>query len=470
MAHEEKCSPLTSDVADNSVPRTTKHEERKDSASSVVANPCTIKTTVSFEVNNQEATIPAPVPEFIFTRPAGVRGAIQESNSQNYSLERIGVGEVRTALSTGVDRADAAPLTEKNLRLLDSRNALSNTYDPRISLFPPLCSPVEKGNMVKQDEDIQTVSDESDSGGMQDSTSELFAKSRMYKYIDLIDGPSKSPRKAYVEAYFKPQNKHLIAFCDSVGEGLQIRLTEDNHRILDRCEIRAMSSCANVRESPRSSGAESPQPDISAGISMERARSKSETLVNDDERKFTSKRSRRIADVHLRAGKELIGACITIRRSTRNRSCEAMVLGFRGHHPDIGLHKVFYFTSQTTAVLNLSKTKWLFKGSGSVSSTRNSLLRKRLVVYKDHKTLQKVLTDRRAHHMNILPFEAFVLRFLGSFNYLVLYTQDDSIEELRLAKDDKWWSVLESEVLEVDQIPLISWSNPSTCILEKTTK
>lgn len=94
---------------------------------------------------------------------------------------------------------------------------------------------------------------------------------------------------------------------------------------------------------------------------------------------------------------------------------------------------------------------------------RNStgLVGKRLYVY-----LEGGYTDREAQKRaeelfgkenTKIPYEVFVVKYLGPHRYQLYYTFDNGFEDRILTDDDKVWNVLEDGVKEVDGLPIIAW-------------
>lgn len=124
---------------------------------------------------------------------------------------------------------------------------------------------------------------------------------------------------------------------------------------------------------------------------------------------------------------KLVGEIITIEWPDDEEMYAALVVGFM---PGEVRHKVFYFESETTEVLDLTKRRWHrgSRGTGQVH-IRWGPMYKRIVVMKPDEEEGKV------------PYEAFVVKFFSdSRTYRVLYTQDDSLEDLILdhGDEDDW--------------------------------
>ncbi len=385
----------------------------------------------------------APVPNA--THPNGAAGETGKKNGDPSS---------EIVFNAAVDTALLKPLTEENLNMLESTTGTEENKqtDGGTAIAAASVLPGTSAQVPEKDEETRTVSDVEESSWIASSprSSDRFAESRVNKYIALTDGDSKVMRKAYVEAYFRERQTHFVAFCDTTGGNMQVRLTEGNHRLLNQEEIDTLSKRLALNEDQRSPGRQR--------TTGTRRRSAS---GGEDEKVF--KRLRRQSEPA--PGAELIGSCITVRWPGNGGNYVALVVGFLDKGPNNRMHKVYYVADESTEILNLAKREWVREGPGTEPWDRNGLVGKRLYVYWDGEYADDQGDDQRRAEEKFgkgktkVPFEAFVVQFIDSFRYRLLYTQDDNLEDRDLTQEDQAWDVLEPGVMKVDNMSVISWSS-----------
>lgn len=124
----------------------------------------------------------------------------------------------------------------------------------------PIATDEDGANGIPEGE--MAVGDDGDGGddnlreNGQVGVKENLVTSRVGDYIS-VETESGSRRKAYVEAYLPTLGTHFVAFCDKRGGSMQVKLTEDNHEVLD-----AQQAAQLTRDQARSKVDAVPMPDI----------------------------------------------------------------------------------------------------------------------------------------------------------------------------------------------------------------
>lgn len=317
-----------------------------------------------------------------------------------------------------VNAAHKKPLTAANLSLLES------------------AAPANGNGAM--DEDTKTVSIGDDkwieaSANAVKNPKDLKCKFIALKYKD-------TERTAYVEDFLS-NGTHFIAFQDKEGGNMQMLLTTENFRVLTDDEVENMSK--------------------------NRKRNIPANVVNGkaEEALKSSKRRRSVVTTATSkpvAGGELVGKVIYVRWPGNGGNYLALVVGFQ-HTGNRRKHKVYYVEDESTEVIDLSKRDWVVESTGPWDS--QGLVGKRLYVYWDGSYTENDADQKRAEAKfgvgkTKIPFEAFVVKFISSFRYRLLYTQDDNLEDRDLTQEDDAWDVLDAGKQRVDNLPLISWSGP----------
>lgn len=337
--------------------------------------------------------------------------------------------------------------------------------------------------------DHDTASDEETLGWVsRDQKSKKLNKSQTQvgDYIALRTDPGGVTRNAFVEAYLPATGTHFVAFCDSKGGNLQVKLTKDNHVVYKEDEVDALNRGQSIQVDP-----DVVEPDVDADLEPV------EEILDDDESpQMDTRRSTRNAKKRGRkqepvkplkvtrgkkrqvvrrreiigrpAGKEICGRCVSIVwPGPDGRVYVALVLGFSSEKRE---HQVVYMADHCVETLDLRYREWSLVPRDKEPWITTGMIGKRLYVFWNG-----VYDDSRSQEMAVevfgentrIPYEAYVLDYVGEGKYKIIYpaTEDTEVRELRadgpedVDATEKEWDLLEEGVDSVGGLPLIGWTD-----------
>ncbi len=158
---------------------------------------------------------------------------------------------------------------------------------------------------------------------------------------------------------------------------------------------------------------------------------------------------------------ELVGKVIKVKWPSSNLTYVGLVVGCQTTSKTTK-HKVYYAEDETVEILDLSQREWGYCLDDQDQWFHGGLVSRRILVYcsgkYDDEGMQKLSEERFGKSSAKVAYEAFVVKYLDSHKYRILYTSHDDIEERRLTGDDSDWILLDAGVTDVDGLAIISWS------------
>lgn len=321
-----------------------------------------------------------------------------------------------------------------------------------------------------------------DDGGMHDTASDEEklgwvaekrggGQSQVGDYISLDTGMGGGPRKAFVEAFLPETGTYFVAFCDSRGGNLQIKLTKENHVVLGDEEVDLLTRNENGGER---GGGEEAEAEVEVEVEEEvkevrgvgRAKRRGREGNGSDGK--TRKRASRGLEIRGQSARsEICGRCISIVWPGENLVYVALVLGFSSVTKE---HQIVYMVDHCIETLDLKYREWTLLPREKEPWISTGMVGKRLFVfwdgeYDDEKS-QRIARKAFGESTRV-PYEAYVLSYVGDGKYKILYpaTEDTEIRELKAEGPqqsritDKDWDLLDDMVNNVAGLPLIGWTD-----------
>ncbi len=337
------------------------------------------------------------------------------------------------------------PLTAENVSMLEGATVNENG--------------APMNDLPEEDDDVKTLSDADNEQWIASSSNKLPDPESVVKKFVGIKVSTEKERIAFVEAHLSSGN-HFIEFHDKEGGSMQLVLTTENCRLLTEEEIEKL-------------GGKRPSPvGITPGPATPTNKRKS---VNGKDGNASKRRRANTeapppvvpATTRLPKlpppGSEIVGKVITIEWPGNAELYRGLVIGCQ-FGPEKTLHKIFYVEDESMETMDLSKRSWAHGSNDEVPWNNSGLVGKRLYVYWDGEytedDVQKKAEEKFGTKKTKVPYEAFVVKFLGPHKYRLLYTLDDNLENRNLNDDDADWNVIDSDVMDVDGLPIISWTGP----------
>lgn len=337
------------------------------------------------------------------------------------------------------------PLTVENVSRLNNSQPLPASSNP---------SPDSKGAhgtaklSVLKDESTATVSVEEDDNLIRTSQKKQEAPKSIEKQWVIMDGlnGNKEERTASVDSYDSNKSQ-WVEFRNNRGVQVKVELTDDNSRVLSDGEADALSLVEEetVLEGANENGRETKRK-LAHGTGSNKRKRGSERV----------KKALRKPPMDA----SLVGKCITVKWPRNGGKYKCLVMGcvvIKG----IAKYKVFYFEDSKTGTVVLSKGTWKMDRAEQSPWNVKEHLGKRLYVYwegeyGDEKVQQKA-EDLFGEGNTKVPFEAFVVKFLGPNRYQLLYNSTGEFEDRTLTNSDNGWNVFVDGVMEVNGLPVIGW-------------
>lgn len=151
----------------------------------------------------------------------------------------------------------------------------------------------------------------------------------------------------------------------------------------------------------------------------------------------------------------LIGRLISVEYPTTTKKTDkwydALIIGYQSERQQ---YKIFYIEEGSTEVIRLDERLFKFLNKNEIEKYGvNSMLFKRLAI--------NLVVGFQQDEIRKIPFEAFVVRDLGSNNMELIYTFSNHIE-VRIINindnHDKLWAILSQFQMELDYNPIVTWS------------
>ncbi|KAI0566084.1 EMSY-LIKE protein [Gracilaria domingensis] len=323
---------------------------------------------------------------------------------------------------------------------------------------PPKPSPFPE---LDFDENGQDTASDNEGDGLKSKSRKV--QCQVGDFIVLDSGIGGPPRKAYVEAHLPETDTHFVAFCDRRGGNLQIKLTPDNHKVLNENEgkqlARKKQDTFDDDVAMLSDDAPQPKP--------KRLQKRKAKVPATKQRK---RGSRRIGSPEVKgqsANQDICGRCISIVWPKENLVYVALVLGYSSFSLQ---HQIVYMVDHCIETLNLKYREWTLLPREKEPWMDNGLVGKRLYVfwpgeYDDESS--QVLARQAFGDDTKVPYEAYVLSYVGEGKYKIIYpaTEDTEIRVLRATEDEeasaleKEWDLLDEGVNEIEGLPIIGWTD-----------
>ncbi|CAN8063618.1 unnamed protein product [Agarophyton chilense] len=323
---------------------------------------------------------------------------------------------------------------------------------------PPKPSPFPE--MDDNEDGQDTASDNEDDG--------LKSKSRIIHcqvgdFIVLDTGIGGAPRKAYVEAHLPDTDTHFVAFCDKKGGNLQIKLTPDNHKVLNEAEGKQLAKAKQDTFEDDEVAMLSDEPPEPKPRRVQKRKAKPPA-------KPKKRGSRRVGSPEVKgqtANQDICGRCISIVWPGENLVYVALVLGYSSFSLQ---HQIVYMVDHCIETLNLKYREWTLLPREKEPWMDNGLVGKRLYVFwpgeYDDKDSQELAYLEFGRDTKV-PYEAYVLSYVGEGKYKIIYpaTEDTEIRVLRATDAEnaspleKEWDLLDEGVNEIDGLPIIGWTD-----------
>lgn len=320
------------------------------------------------------------------------------------------------------------------------------------ALFPEVFE--DDGHDTASDEEkLGWVSKEERGGGEAE-------QSQVGDYISLDTGTGGPPRKAFVEAYLPETGTHFVAFCDTKGGNMQVKLTEHNHTVLGEDDVNALARNASAVAAEEGGGRSSPEVEETKPRATKRRRSSSVAKTRKRAMRSTQEIKGKAA------GKEICGRCISIVWPGENLVYVALVLGYSSVSTE---HQIVYMVDHCIETLNLKYREWNLLPREKEPWISTGMVGKRLYVfwtgeYDDEKS--QVIARKVFGDDTKVPYEAYVLSYVGDGKYKVIYpsTEDTEVRELVAAGEDvpaieKDWDLLDEGASHVGELPIIGWTD-----------
>lgn len=334
--------------------------------------------------------------------------------------------------------------------------------------------PLDHGTSLKVESDgperaygaHDTASDEEKVGWVSKDQKRLASrvgglKSQVGDYISLDIEDGKERRKAFVEAYLPGSDEHFVAFCDSEGGNLQLKLTRNNHTLLKDEEVDELSR--------RNVAGEEPASGTAAGIRRGKRRRNGTSLTLNEGK---SKKKRDAKEPEIKgdsAGTEVCGRCLKIEWPGSDYVYTALVMGYNSN---TGQHMVVYLSDHCVETVMLKYRDWNLIAREDEPWIREGMVGKRLYVFWEgeytDQDAQKRAEKLFGEESTKVPYEAYVISYEGDGLYKVLYpaTEDTEVRKLKADEEEgeevdvleKEWDILEQGVDEVVGLPIVTWS------------
>lgn len=290
-------------------------------------------------------------------------------------------------------------------------------------------------------------------------------------FISLDTGIGGAPRTAYIEAYLPEAGTHFVAFCDRRGGNLQIKLTPDNHYVLSEAEGKklAKKKQSDVYDDDYDEGKNEPDllSDEATPPKTRRTPKRKGKLTSSRPVKRPIRYQRTPEIKGKAANQDICGRCISIVWPGENLVYVALVLGYSPYSKQ---HQVVYMLDHCIETLNLKYREWTLLPREKEPWMDNGLVGKRLYVFwpgeYDDEDSQKLARKAFGDDTKV-PYEAYVLSYLGERKYKIIYpaTEDTEIRVLRATDSEgasaleKEWDLLDYGVNEIDGLPVICWTD-----------
>lgn len=308
--------------------------------------------------------------------------------------------------------------------------------------------------LFDEDEDGHTASDEENLGWVSAKREQpAGSRSQVGDYVSLIMGSGKPNRKAFVEAYMPDADKHFLAFCDTEGGNLQIKLTEQNHTVLKDEEVDELNRAQSldVRNEEQN---------------LPRFSKRRRLAVN-----LTDSRTRRRREVKTppvrgeRAGTEVCGRCLKIVWPGSDMVYTALVLGYDKGRDE---HQVVYLSDQCVETMELKYREWNLLSRDDEPWISQGMLGKRLYIYweGEYESPGDQVKAKELFGDDVkVPYEAYVLSYEGDGKYMIIYpnSEDKEVRDLKtdgtedIEEKDRDWGLLKLGQTEVNGLPVVGW-------------
>lgn len=310
------------------------------------------------------------------------------------------------------------------------------------------------------DDDVKTLSDADNEQWIASSSITLPDPESVVKKFVGIKTSSEKERVAFVEAHLSSGN-HFLEFHDKEGGSTQLVLTTENCRLLSEEEIEKLGgkqAGAGITPGP-ATGSNKRKNMNGKESSNKRRRANSDMASPKPKPKAKSIRLPKLPP----PGSEIVGKVITIEWPGNTELYKGLVVGCQ-FGPEKTLHKIFYVEDESMETVDLSVRSWAHGNKEEVPWNSSGLVGKRLYVYWEGEyvedDVQKRAEEKFKSKKTKVPYEAYVVKFLGPHKYRLLYTLDDNLENRNLNDDDADWNVVDAGVTEVDDLPIVSWTGP----------
>lgn len=284
------------------------------------------------------------------------------------------------------------------------------------------------------------------------------SKSQVGDYISVDVGDGKERRKAFVEAYLVGSDEHFVAFCDSEGGNMQLKLTKENHTVLKDDEVDELTRRNIAVDEPEASAPPKPR--------GKRRRNAPSLTLNENKPK--KRREAKTPEVRGEiAGSEISGRCLKIEWPGSDYVYTALVLGYNSKS---GEHLVVYLSDHCIETVTLKYREWNLVPREDEPWIRQGMVGKRLYVFWEAEYTDDDKAQQRAlkifGEQTKVPYEAYVISYEGDGLYKVLYPATEDTEIRRLTADgledddsfNKDWDILEQGIDDVAGLPVVTWS------------
>lgn len=303
--------------------------------------------------------------------------------------------------------------------------------------------------------------------------------SRVGDYISVDTGSNGPRRKAYVEAYLPVTGTHFVAFCDSQGGNMQIKLTASNHSVLGDKEA------AMLTKDQARSKVETVEDNEDLGMEYDddvlEVKEKAPPLKRSRTHRSTRTRAPQLASrrdsrpkqrghnmkiLGKTANGEIVSRCISVIWPNTKLVYVALVIGYS---PESKQHMLLYMVDHCVEVLELKYREWELLARGKEPWNSTGMVGKRVYVWwpgeYDSDEAQRLAEDLFGEGNTKVAYEAYVLNYIGDGKYKILYPCNEDCEERVLEAEksegnnplQKEWDLLDEGVNTVMGLPVIGW-------------
>lgn len=325
-----------------------------------------------------------------------------------------------------------------------------------------------------------TASDDDQMGWPEKPQSEgRMVPSLVGDYVSLDTGSGGPWRKAYVEAYLPVTGTHFVAFCDSQGGNMQIKLTSDNHTVLGdkeaakltrdqaRSKVETVPVADNDFEPNEVEISKVGSPEPSRRLPRKGRRKGSIAAKKETKPKPKLQLAKPYMKILGKTAKgEILSRCITVVWPNTKLVYVALVIGYS---VETKHHMLLYMVDHCVEVLELKYRDWQLLPRGKEPWNSSGMVGKRIYVWwpGEYETdeAQTQAEELFGEGKTKVAYEAYVLNYIGQGIYKIVYPCNEDCEERALLEDktdglntlEKEWDLLDEGVNEVMGLPVIGW-------------